>query len=577
MSSLIPQTFIDDLLNRVDLVDLIDGYVPLKKQGTSFVACCPFHNEKNPSFHVIAQKQFYYCFGCGVSGNAISFVIEYLQRNFVEAVEMLAARLGLEIPRDGKTTKQKPSKSLYQILELVSADYQQKLRTDGKVAVDYLKKRGVSGAIAKQYEIGYAEAGWHNLEKKFPQNIKDLIATGMLILRDDNSYYDRFRDRVIFPIHDRNGRIIGFGGRVLQAEQQPKYLNSPETAIFQKNRELYGLHQIISQKKAITEILVVEGYMDVIALAQQGFDNAVATLGTATSAYHIQLLSRHTKKIIFAFDGDSAGQKAAWRALESALPSLNDGLDARFIFLPQGHDPDSLIRSESALQFKNRLENATSLNKFFFNTLMASLDTTSLAGKSQLVNKAKPYITKMSEGPYKQLIVDELARITHLDIDRIQQLTTSEEASPPMHSKETITRTPTRIAIAILLQNPEILAQCVPQLDLKVVDTLQEPVIKELIQLISKAPETNTAILIEFWRTKPEFTGLTKLAAWDHQVPESALCNEFTDTIHFLAKQQQQTFVSKLIKKSRDEGLSTTERQQLQAILQQRHQPTEEG
>lgn len=571
MSSLIPQSFIDDLLNRADLVELIDGYIPLKKQGSNFVACCPFHGEKTPSFHVVAQKQFYYCFGCGASGNAISFAMEYLHQNFVEAVETLAARLGLEVPRDGEQTKQRPSKSLYELLENVCNYYQKVLKTDAKEAVDYLKNRGLSGEIAKKYQIGYAKDGWHNVDKQFPKSIKDLIATGMLITRDDGSHYDRYRERIIFPIHDRNGRIIGFGGRVIKDHQQPKYLNSPETIIFQKNRELYGLHQIISQKKDIKQILVVEGYMDVIGLAQYGVDNAVATLGTATSTYHIQLLARHTKNIIFAFDGDDAGRKAAWRALENTLSAINDGFDARFIFLPQGQDPDSLIRKIGRDSFNSQLNTAMPLNQFFFETLSQNIDTNSIAGKTMLVNKVKPFLDKIGEGPYKQILIDELARITHIDPHRIAQLTQIKQKHHELEHNKSIQRTPARVAIALLVQHPEIVEKCSALLNDKLLNSINTNIVKKLIKQILNNPKINTALLIELWRNEPEFDGLIKLAAWAHQVPESALKDEFIDTIRFLSKRREEDEINKLIEKSRGHGLTPAERIQLQDMLKKRH------
>ena len=332
---LIPQPFIDELLNRTDIVEFIDSYVPLKKRGTSHIACCPFHNEKNPSFNVVAKKQFYHCFGCGASGNVISFAMGYLHQSFPDAIETLATRAGLAVPRDRHPEKHSHSLNLYQLLDRVSTFYQQTLKSSGQVAIDYLKQRHVSGEVAKLYQLGFAPSGWQTLEAQFRPNKQELIATGMLIQKDDGKTYDRYRQRIMFPIHDRHGKIIGFGGRAIEADQKPKYLNSPETVIFQKNRELYGLHQILQQQNNVKNVLIVEGYMDVIALAQHGIMNAVATLGTATSAYHIQLLSKHTKQLVFCFDGDAAGRQAAWRALDNSLPQLNAGLDASFIFLPE--------------------------------------------------------------------------------------------------------------------------------------------------------------------------------------------------------------------------------------------------
>ncbi|WP_131794046.1 DNA primase [Fluoribacter gormanii] len=571
MSGLIPQPFIDDLLHRTDLVELIDSYVPLKKRGNSHVACCPFHNEKSPSFNVVAKKQFYHCFGCGASGNAISFVMNYLNQGFVDAVETLATRVGLTVPRDKQNEKNNPSLDLYKLMADVSLYYQKKLKHEGQPAIDYLRRRGLSGEIAKLYQLGYASEGWHNLEKAFPRNQRELLTTGMLIKNDDGKIYDRYRNRVMFPIHDRHGRIIGFGGRVLDNEQKPKYLNSPETVIFQKSRELYGLHQILSQKKTIEYVIVVEGYMDVIALAQHGIMNAVATLGTATSTYHIQLLAKHTKSLIFCFDGDNAGRQAAWRALESSLPHLNLGLDASFMFLPDSHDPDSLVRHEGKENFLNRIKQATPLHRFLFDSLAKDLNLLRPAGKTQLINLAKPFLQKMDEGSYKQLLIEDLARLTHIETHRLSQLITEESKTPQHEQAMTIARTPMRIAIALLLQHPEIYAQIKQQINPELLDTKEHEILLHVLQQLATNPQATTATLIESWRDHPYFDSMNKLAAWEHLVPEQELVKEFIDIILFLQKQNRELTIRQLINKSRQQGLSETERIKLQEMLKERH------
>ncbi len=569
MQGLIPQSFIDELLNLTDIVEFIDSYVPLKKRGTSYIACCPFHNEKNPSFNVISKKQFYHCFGCGASGNVISFAINYLNLNFPDAIDTLATRTGLVVPREKNPEKHKQSLNLYELLQRVTQFYQHTLKSSGQVAIEYLKKRHVSGEIAKLYQLGYAPQGWHTLETSFKQNKQELLASGMIIQKDDGKTYDRYRQRIMFPIHDRNGRIIGFGGRSIEPDQKPKYLNSPETVIFQKNRELYGLHQILQQQIKITNILIVEGYMDVIALAQHGIINAVATLGTATSTYHIQLLSKHTKQLVFCFDGDSAGLKAAWRALENSLPQLNTGLDASFIFLPEGHDPDSLVREEGQEAFINRLNKATPLNQFFFDTLTQNIDLKRLTGKSQLVNAAKPYLLKMTDGPYKQLMIDELARLTLIERHRINQLIDEKSIEKMPESNTTITRTPLRVATALLLQNPELYSMCFEKLQDCVLDNERHQVLKTMMEQIAHNPRINTAKLVESWRESPLFDSINKLAAWEHQVPDDALAKEFIDIVIFLTKQNQENAIQLLIKKSRTEGLSKTEQLALQKMLKE--------
>ena len=571
MSGLIPQPFIDDLLQRTDLVELIDSYVPLKKRGNSYTACCPFHNEKSPSFNVVARKQFYHCFGCGASGNAISFVMNYLNQGFIDAVETLATRVGLTVPRDGQNEKNNVSQDLYKLMSAVNLYYQKQLKHEGQPAVNYLRGRGLSGEIAKLYQLGFANEGWHNLEKAFPRDQKELITTGMLIKNDDGKIYDRYRNRVMFPIHDRHGRIIGFGGRVLD-DQKPKYLNSPETIIFQKSKELYGLHQILQQKKSIDYIIIVEGYMDVIALAQHGIMNAVATLGTATSSYHIQLLAKHTKSLVFCFDGDNAGKQAAWRALESSLPYLNEGLDARFIFLPEEHDPDSLVRAEGNENFLNRLKQAIPLHRFFLNTLAKNINLQNPAGKTQLINLVKPFLQKMAEGSYKQLLIDELARLTHIESHRLNLLLTDQAPAPaPKEQTASIARTPMRIAVALLLQHPEIYAKCKEQINPSLLDANEHEILLQLLQQLAANPQANTASLIETWRNHSYFDFINRLAAWNHQVPEAELVKEFIDIILFLQKQNQELIIRRLIEKSRQQGLTEAERMSLQKMLQERH------
>lgn len=571
MSGLIPQPFIDDLLHRTDLVELIDSYVPLKKRGNSHTACCPFHHEKSPSFNVVAKKQFYHCFGCGASGNAISFIMQYLNQGFVEAVDTLAIRAGLTVPRDKPNEKNNSSQDLYKLLSQVNLYYQQQLKHEGHLAIHYLRNRGLSGEIAKLYQLGYATEGWHHLEKAFSRNQRELLATGMLIKNDEGKIYDRYRNRIMFPIHDRHGRIIGFGGRVLDNEQKPKYLNSPETVIFQKSRELYGLHQVLSQQKNIDSIIIVEGYMDVIALAQHGIRNAVATLGTATSTYHTQLLAKHTKSLIFCFDGDNAGRQAAWRALESSLPHLNLGLDASFMFLPDGHDPDSLIRKEGKDNFLKQIQQAIPLHRFLFDSLAKDLNLLRPSGKTQLLNSVKPFLQKMEEGSYKQLLIEDLARLTHIETHRLNQLLTEESKEPQHEQTMNIARTPMRVAVALLLQHPEIYMKIKQHINLELLDPAEHEILLKLYQQLASNPQANTATLIEAWRDHSMFESINKLAAWDHLVPEQELVKEFIDIMFFLQKQNRELSIRQLINKSRQQGLDDSERIKLQEMLKARH------
>jgi DNA primase len=427
MAGLIPQTFIDDLLDRVDIVDVVNSRVQLKKAGKNYKACCPFHEEKSPSFTVAQDKQFYYCFGCGAGGNALGFVMEFDRLDFLPAVEMLAKNAGMEIPReaapDQRITKQKDS--LYSILTESDKFFRQQLRTHqgAKVAVDYLKGRGLSGKIAAQFGVGYAPPGWDNLLKVAggdDQKNKLLDESGMIIVKpEEKKQYDRFRHRIMFPIRDQRGRTIGFGGRVLD-DSTPKYLNSPETPVFHKGRELYGLYEARQALKEIPCLIMVEGYMDVIALAQYGIANAVATLGTALTENHLQKLFRYTSEIVFCFDGDSAGRRAAARSLEIALPEMRDGVSAKFLFLPDGEDPDSMVRQLGTEAFLGQVEKSQPLSEFLFEQLSDGIDSSTADGKARLSKICAPQINRIPQGVFRQLMLEELSRRTGVSADNLR-------------------------------------------------------------------------------------------------------------------------------------------------------------
>lgn len=427
MAGLIPQTFIDDLLDRVDIVDVVNSRVQLKKAGKNYKACCPFHEEKSPSFTVAQDKQFYYCFGCGAGGNALGFVMEFDRLDFLPAVEMLAKNAGMEIPReaapDQRVTKKKDS--LYSILTKSDKFFRQQLRTHqgAKVAVDYLKGRGLSGKIAAQFGVGYAPPGWDNLLKVAggdDQKNKLLDESGMIIVKpEEKKQYDRFRHRIMFPIRDQRGRTIGFGGRVLD-DSTPKYLNSPETPVFHKGRELYGLYEARQTLKEIPCLIMVEGYMDVIALAQYGIANAVATLGTALTENHLQKLFRYTSEIVFCFDGDSAGRRAAARSLEIALPEMRDGVSAKFLFLPDGEDPDSMVRQLGTEAFLEQVEKSQPLSEFLFEQLSDGIDSSTADGKARLSKTCAPQINRIPQGVFRQLMLEELSRRTGVSADNLR-------------------------------------------------------------------------------------------------------------------------------------------------------------
>ncbi len=429
----IPQPFIDDLLDRVDIVELVDGRVKLKKSGKNYSACCPFHDEKTPSFTVSQDKQFYYCFGCGASGNAIGFLMNYDRFGFREAVEQLAKLCGLDLPDEERNrspeqiAKEQDRKTIYSLLEAAATFYKQQLRShpNKHKAVGYLQNRGLSGEIARDFCLGYAPPGWDNLLQALGQNPEDqrlLIDGGMLINREeDHKLYDRFRDRIIFPIHDIRGRVIGFGGRVL-SDEKPKYLNSPESPVFHKGEELYGLYEARQRNSQLKNLLVVEGYMDVVALAQFGIDNAVATLGTACREDHLIKAFKYAGEIVFCFDGDNAGRMAARRALEASIPVMTDGRQVKFLFLPEGEDPDTLVRQIGAKKFNNLIDHALPLESFFFDALTEDLDPQSMEGRARLSKLAAPWLNKLPKGVYRELMFDQLAKRTGLEKNVLVEL-----------------------------------------------------------------------------------------------------------------------------------------------------------
>ena len=419
---MIPKSFIQDLLNRVDIVDVIERYLPLKKAGANFVACCPFHNEKSPSFTVSQSKQFYHCFGCGAHGTAIGFVMEHTGMGFVEAVEELARSIGVTVPREASNVPQhKVAPDLYDLMQTATRYYREQLKRSQR-AIDYLKGRGLSGEVAARFGIGYAPDDWQNLKAAVPDyQDKSLVETGLVIAGEEGKRYDRFRDRIMFPIVNVRGQVIGFGGRVLD-KGEPKYLNSPETSLFEKGHELYGLFQAQKAIRAQQRVIVVEGYMDVVALAQHGVEYAVATLGTATTPYHVQKLLRLCDQIVFSFDGDRAGQKAAWRALENALPQLVDGKQVRFLFLPEEHDPDTYIREYGREAFEHELEDSLPLSGYLLRELTAQVDLKTQEGRSALLKHAQPLLTAITAPTTALLLRKEvavLAGVTQAELEAL--------------------------------------------------------------------------------------------------------------------------------------------------------------
>ncbi|MET2969026.1 DNA primase [Vibrio harveyi] len=581
MAGHIPRSFIDDLLARLDIVDIIDARVKLKKKGKNYGACCPFHNEKTPSFSVSQEKQFYHCFGCGVHGNAIDFIMEFERLDFVEAIEELASYLGLDVPREqrsggggqfnsGPQASSSEKRSLYDIMGSIAQFYRNQLKQPtSKVAIEYLKDRGLSGEIVQKFGIGYVADEWDLVRKNFGQN-KDnqdmLVTGGMLIENDKGNRYDRFRGRIMFPIRDRRGRVIGFGGRVL-GDGTPKYLNSPETPIFHKGKELYGLYEVLQAYREPPRILVVEGYMDVVALAQYGVDYSVASLGTSTTGDHIQMLFRQTNTVVCCYDGDRAGKEAAWRALENALQYLKTGNTLKFLFLPDGEDPDSYVRKYGKQAFEQQIEQATPLSSYLFDNLIElhQINLGNSEGKSALRAYASALIDKIPDPYFQELLEKLLDERTGFD-NRLRQPRKKTGESRPQPHKE-IKRTPMREVIALLIQNPSY-AQMVP--DLSSVRDLSIPGLSLFVDVLDKCqahPHINTGQLLEHWRNSQNETLLSRLASWDIPLDEDNQEEIFLDSLDKIIAQCVEKQIENLQAKARSVGLSAEEKRELLALM----------
>ncbi len=576
MAGRIPRVFINDLLARTDIVDLIDARVKLKKQGKNYHACCPFHNEKTPSFTVNGEKQFYHCFGCGAHGNAIDFLMNYDKLEFVETVEELAAMHNLDVPYEAGSgpsqIERHQRQNLYQLLDGLNAFYQQSLtQPNAKDAREYLSRRGLSADVISRFAIGYAPPGWDNVLKRFggnDENRQSLIDAGMLVTNDKGRSYDRFRERVMFPIRDKRGRVIGFGGRVL-GDGQPKYLNSPETDIFHKGRQLYGLYEAQLSSPEPARLLVVEGYMDVVALAQYDINYAVASLGTSTTADHIQLLFRVTNNVICCYDGDRAGRDAAWRALETALPYMNDGRQLRFMFLPDGEDPDTLVRKEGKDAFEARMEQAQPLSTFLFNSLMPQVDLSTPDGRAQLSTLALPLITQVPGETLRIYLRQELGKKLGILDDSALERLMPKQAEATVRAAPTLKRTTMRILIGLLLQNPELAPQ-VPPLD--ALDKNKLPglgLFAELVNTCLSQPGLTTGQLLEQYRGTKEAATLEKLSMWDDIADKDIAEKTFTDSLNHMFDSMLEQRQEELIARERTHGLSSEERRELWRLNQE--------
>jgi DNA primase len=576
MAGKIPASFIQDLLARVDLVDLIDARVPLKRSGTSFVARCPFHNEKSPSFNVSREKQFYHCFGCGAHGNAIGFLMEYDRMTFPEAVEHLADSMGMTVPREesGKPEERRQDQSIEQIYELqerVCRFYQRQLKEHAVAAraVEYLKARGISGEIARRFRLGYAPPGNRSLPDGFSTDL--LRAAGLLSIKENGSTYDWFRDRIVLPIRDRRGRIVGFGGRVI-GDGVPKYLNSPETPVFKKHKEVYGLYELLREVRKPDFIIVVEGYMDVIALAQFDIPNTVATLGTATSVDHINLLFRYTNELVLCFDGDTAGRNAAWKALEAALPALREGRQLRFMPLPDKHDPDSLVRAEGAEQFIARLKGAAPFSDYFFGHFTDRLDLRTIEGRASLVQSAKPFIAKLPAGVFRDMIEQRLEELTgHAQSARGDESTRLAEARGSGRRHAGTMPSALRTFLALLLQNPR-LAEYISDTALNKLAELDRggKLIEKVMGYLRENPDAPSGAIEECFRESPDGNLVRKLTVWPTQIAADKLSEEFQAHLRFLTQDRyRERRLEELIRRSQAGILSAEEREELRVLTTQ--------
>ncbi|MBA2653793.1 MAG: DNA primase [Gammaproteobacteria bacterium] len=568
----LPQSFIDEVLSRIDVVEIIEPRITLKKTGqANYSGLCPFHHEKTPSFSVSQTKQFYYCFGCKANGNAIGFLMAYEKLSFQEAIESLASKANMPLPEQGHftETEKKPQTDLLEEAIL----YYRKQLAQNHQAREYLQHRGLTDEIIAKFQIGFAPSGWENLSRalvKTPEIKKQLVDVGMLGLKKDKTPYDRFRDRIMFPIRNRRGQAIAFGGRSL-GDQMPKYLNSPESSLFHKSNELYGLHEALQANKQLKQIMVVEGYLDVIALHQFGMTETVATLGTAISTQHIQTLLRFTQSLIFCFDGDEAGSSAAWRALEIALPAMHTGLDLNFLFLPTTEDPDSYLRKVGKEGFLAKIQEAMPLVDFFFKKISSETEINTLAGKTRLVYLVDKYLQKQPKGVFQELMYDRLSKLVGLNLEKIASLL-NPEPETPRKTRALLPPTkklyaPLKLALSIILQRPLLGKNLeIPQnfftIKLEGMDLLQK-----VIQIIQQNSPATTGSLLEHLQDEEQKPLVIELASQDILTPDEGWQDELQGAVARIIKNGIEQHIQILLAKGKKEGLTQEEKQLLQKLL----------
>ncbi|MGH8461396.1 MAG: DNA primase [Stenotrophobium sp.] len=578
MAGRIPESFIHDLLARTDIAEIVGARVELKRAGKELRGLSPFSHEKTPSFFVSPAKQMFFDFSSGKNGNAIGFLMEYDRLSFVEAVEELAQQAGVEVPREGgHGVERLVLDGPLDALAAAQRFFRDQLRSHAP-AIEYLKKRGVNGETAKLFGIGYAPESWDALTRFFPDPAHALSA-GLLIQREPGGdrgggAYDRFRNRVMFPIRDTRWRVIAFGGRTL-GDDPAKYLNSPETPLFHKGRNLFGLYEARQSASSLPDLIVVEGYMDVVMLAQHGIRNAVGTLGTATTREHLTLLFKSTSRVVFCFDGDRAGRAAAWRALDQALPEIYEGRECVFMFLPDGHDPDTLVQEIGAEEFRKRITAAMPLSQFLLGELAKQVNLASMDGRARLASLARPYLEKLREGPLRALIFDELGRITRLSRADIENMQVRKDAPAaagmlPLSARlEPGAARPVKRALQLMLEHPA-LAECVTNLDL--LSQSEAPGVAMLVDAIDffhAHPQAHAAQLLEFWRDSAQGRALERLMQQEVNVDAATLQREFTETIRHLCQKGLRARVQHLLAESRLRALTDAESHEIQSLTRE--------